>query len=88
MVPFLSTLETEFKSYQDVVASSSTDVPLSAQRIVDVIKKLSRHKSEARMLYFMVLVRMIVLTLRRPCVKFSVALVKTPTSNIVFEEWG
>ena len=45
---FQSTMETELKSYRDVVASSSTDVPLSAQRIVDIVKEeLSRPNTEA-----------------------------------------
>ena len=83
---FQSTMETELKSYRDVVASSSTDVPLSARRIVDVVKeavKTEYRSNIAIMLYCMVLVKMTVLTLRSPCVTFSVALVKNLTSDIV-----
>ena len=43
-----STLETELKSYRDVVASSSTDVFPSAKRIDDVVKETVKTEDRSK----------------------------------------
>ena len=46
-------MKTELKSVQDFVASSSTNVPLSAQRIVNVVEKsvMTEDRSKNVILY-------------------------------------
>ena len=53
MGQFQSTMKTELKSVQDFVASSSTNVPLSAQRIVNVVEKsvMTEDRSKNVILY-------------------------------------